>query len=324
MLPSIDIIYISISVITFALYSIFIKKVKSDTPIIFLFWIHTVNYLGFLGVYLFRKFILSHDVFAIEELISQFTFTNSPLYILMGLTFLGTFLIYARLINQYPISQVLPFIQISLLFTMTSYLILGDPFSLPDVIGVFIVCFGAILSALKVLPGLNFFEHLKTIPKGLWIGALCESSLIGLRSFITFLLTQKTAIDEFVMGSLKHVFPFSFQDPFYFNVGARFFVMIMFLGYIYWNKINRSKIVPVLYNNFYSITIIGLFYLISSYTYQDAFRITQDKNVLAALTKLSIPIVLFLSVVFLEEELNAQKIIGSILIVGGGALVLLF
>ena len=251
MLPSKDIVYILISATTFALYSVLTRKAKKSNPIIFLFWIHTINYLGFLGVYFYRKFVLLHDVFAIEELISQFTFSNSPLYLVMGFTFLGTFLIYANLITHYPVSQVLPFIQISLLFTMASYMLLGNPFSAMDIIGIIIVCFGAVLSALDEFPTLNLWHHIKKIPRALWVGVLFESMLIGLRNFITFLLTQDTPIDKLVMENLKHVFPFSFQDPFYFNVGARYFVIIIFLAYIlHSQKKDLKKIFTVLSESF--------------------------------------------------------------------------
>ena len=323
MLPYLDIVYILISIITFALYSILITKVKVEDTFVFLFWIYTVNHLGFLGIYLFRKFILLHEVFAIEELIRQFTFYNSPLYVLMGLSFLATFLIYAKLISKYQVSIVLPFIQISLLFIVIGYIFLGDPFSWYSLIGALIVCLGAIISPMEHMPGINIFYHLNKLPRDLVAGVLIEAFLIALRAFITFLLIQETPIDKYVMDSLKHVFPFSFVDPFSFNLGARFFIMITFLGYIY-IKGKSKNLGKILRDHSQSIVLIGIIYLISCYTYQDAYRLTQDKDVLAALSKLSIPMVLATSVLFLEEELNMQKVLGSILIVSGGLIAILF
>lgn len=324
MLPSLDVTYIIISAFTFALYSILVKKIPPKDMLICLFWVHTITYLGFLSIYLFRKFALAHDVFAIEQLIHEYTFYNAPLYILIGITFLGSLLLYHKLIAEYPVSQVLPFAQISLLFIMTGYLLLGDPFSLSAFIGVLIVCFGSIISAIESFHWPNVFEPIRKLPRGLVIGILCEAVLITVNALITFFVTQKTPIDEYVMGSLKHIFPFSFYNPFYFNLGARFFIMITFLIYLFQSNKYQGRIIKTLRENFMNILLIGVIYLTSAYTYQDAYFLTKDLNVLAALSKLSIPIVLLLSVLLLDEKLTLQKIIGSVLIVGGGAIALLF
>lgn len=319
MIPYLDIVYILISAATFAAYSILIKKVSDQHILIILFWIHSFTYLGFFSVYLFRKFVLAHDLFAIEQLIHNYTFYDAPFYILYGLTFLGSFLLFHKLIVGYPVSQVLPFAQISLLFTMTGYLLLGDPFSLAAFIGVLVVCFGAILSASPEFHW-NIFKQLFALPRGLVIGVICEALLITLKALITFLVTQKTPIDEYIMTSLKHVYPFSFHDPFYFNLGARFFVMMTFLVFLIQSGKYHGKIIKTLKENFGYILGVSLVYLISVYTYQDAYFLTQDKNVLAALSKLSIPLVVFASALFLDEELNKQKAIGSLLIVLGGTI----
>ncbi len=319
-----DIILILISAFTFGLYSIFIKKISLEKLLIILFWVHTITYLGFFSVYLFRKFFLEHDVYAIEQLIHEFTIINAPLYILMGLSFLGSFIILNKLIVQYDVSKVLAFAQISILFTVIGYIILGDPFSWSSLIGAFIVSIGAVVSAFDTFHFPNILKPLFEIPKKLWIGILCEALLLSLAAFITFILTQKTAVDQFVMDSLKHVFPFSFHNPFYFNLGARFFIMAIFLIYLYKVKKHGKLIITTLKENLWSILLISFAYFVSAYTYQDAYRLTTDKNVLAALSKLSIPIVLALSTLMLGEKLTAPKIVGSLLIILGGLVVLFF
>ncbi len=324
MLPSLDIVLILVSTFTFALYCITVKKIKAEPFLIFLFWIHTFTYIGYFSVYLFRRFVLEHDTFAIEQLIHEFTFINAPLYIIMGLNFLGSFLIFNRLIVNYPISQIMPFAQISLLFTVIGYMILGDPYSASSMTGALVVCLGALIAAVDSFSFPNILEPYRKLPRGLWVGILCEAALLSSSALITFLLTQRTGMDKMVMRSLKHMFPFSFHNPFYFNLGARFFIMMTFLIYISYQKNYRTNIFSALRKNLLSILLVSFVYFISSYTYQEAYRLTVDKDIIAALSKLSVPMVILLAFFFLNEKLNANKIVGSVLIVVGGAIALLF
>ncbi|MEX0940758.1 MAG: hypothetical protein WDZ41_05340 [Candidatus Babeliales bacterium] len=324
MLPYLDIIYIFISIVCYSAYIILIKGVSRKNILVSLFWIHTVTYVGFFCIYLFRKFILEHDLFAVEELIHEFTFINAPLYLLMGLSFLGSFLIFNILIINYPISRVLPFAKISMFFILIGYAILGDPFTWKSMLAASIVAVGALLAALDEMPWPNPIKPFLDVPKKLWIGILCESLLLTLNALITFFLTQKTTIDETIMESLKHVFPFSFHNPFYFNLGARFFIMITFFFYIYVIKEYREHFFKVLSEQGNYIFLLGILYLASAYAYQDAYLLTKDKDVLAALSKLSIPLVIFLSSYTLNEKIDAPQIIGSALIVAGGVISFLF
>jgi uncharacterized membrane protein len=240
----------------------------------------------------------------------------------MGLNFLGSFLIFNQLIINYPISQVMPFAQISLFFTVISYIILGDPYSWASMIGALIVGLGALIAAVNSFSFPNILEPYQKLPKKLWIGILCEASLLTSSAVITFLLTQRTAMDKVVMISLKHVFPFSFHNPFYFNLGARFFIMMTFIIYISYQKKYRNHIFSVLKKNIFNIMGVSFVYFISSYTYQAAYQLTVDKDIIAALSKLSVPMVVLLAAWILNEELNLNKIIGSLFIVAGGLITL--
>ena len=86
LMSSADIIYLSLSIITFALYVVLLKKTPSDRYLITLFWVQACAYSMYIFVYLFRKIILQHDVSAIEKLLHAYTFTNAPLYALYAVT----------------------------------------------------------------------------------------------------------------------------------------------------------------------------------------------------------------------------------------------
>ena len=81
-----DALFILISILTLCLYNVLIKKFPHK--FILFFFVNVFSYLGFLGIYFFRVFVLQHDLGALHELIVNYTDQNVPLYVLIA--FAGT------------------------------------------------------------------------------------------------------------------------------------------------------------------------------------------------------------------------------------------
>ncbi len=52
--------------------------------------------------------------------------------------------------------------------------------------------------------------------------------------------------------------------------------------------------------------------------YHNAFFMLEDKNIVTALSKLSIPMILIIGNIFLKEKITLPKIVGCGIIVAGG------
>ena len=146
---------------------------------------------------------------------------------------------------------------------------------------------------------------------------------------ITFLCTHKTAttigIFSWLTITFKNIYdvPFSFHHPFYYTVGVRFFITVIFLLYLFMYKKYRTEIITHPFTNGkYTLTVSAIF-LMAIVSYQMAYQEIPDKNILVALRKLTIPTILAISYYTLGEKITKPKIIGCVIIVIGGMLSLL-
>ena len=124
---ALDALFILISILTLCLYNVLIKKFPNKFILFFL--VNVFSYLGFLGIYFFRVFVLQHDLGALHELIMNYTYQNVPLYVLIAFAFLGYMIVSEQLLNGYDVSLVIPIAQFGMLLASAGYIALGDPFT---------------------------------------------------------------------------------------------------------------------------------------------------------------------------------------------------
>src|SRR5262245_35234438 len=135
---ALDALFILISVLTLCLYNVLIKKFPNKFILFFL--VNVFSYLGFLGIYFFRIFVLQHDLGALHELIMNYTYQNVPLYILIAFSFLGYMIVSEKLLNGYDVSLVIPISQFGMLLASAGYIALGDPFKWSLILGLCVLC----------------------------------------------------------------------------------------------------------------------------------------------------------------------------------------
>lgn len=308
------------SIITFSLFTVLLKVFAPKNLLPFLFWVNVVTYIGFLGIYFYRKYFLQHDLHILEELIFHFSFENAPLYILLSICFVGSYVIFNGLLEKYDVAQVMALSQISILFSFIGFLLMGDSFSLKGCIEVLIVTYGALISGMTTLS----FNPYTLFASQSWDSirkVFLYASFTSIITIITFLLTQQTVFNEEITGSLRHIFPFSFYNPFYFNVGTRFYIMITFFIYL-WYKGYTNQLIPVLREKKMGLLITSLLFLATSYTFQLAFDLIPNRSLFSALYKFTNPCILLCGILLLKEKTTMPKIIGSLIIVLGGAIAL--
>lgn len=322
LMSSADIIYLSLSIITFALYVVLLKKTPSDRYLITLFWVQACAYSMYIFVYLFRKIILQHDVSAIEKLLHAYTFTNAPLYALYAVCFLWSIVIFRDLLVQFDVSLIVPFSQVSLLMTYLGITFLGDPFSWLEFAGIIVICVGAIVTATSHFDVRSPERLLTTLPPALVKGVAKEAILKACTLIIIYLITTSTSTNETIITSLGHVFPFAQYESFYANLGTRFFITAIFYWMLRRQDRYKNSIFSTLTTYWREIVGLSLIYFVSTMTYQFAFYLTEDKGMLAALTKLNVPVLLFFASVILKETMTSEKIIGSLIVVCGIGIVL--
>lgn len=311
-----------VSILAYSIYMVALKPVKHR--MISLFWINTFGYLGYVVIYFIRKLHFEHDVRALEQLLFTFTLSNVPLYILMACFFVGSFVLLSYLMDHFEISLITPVTEISILFTTVGYLALGNPFSWLVLMSVTVIFIGAIISGMQTVSLANPFKDLAKIPRALVMGGALQAVFESGAMLITFLCTQQTAVTQEIFKILnitfKHIcdVPFSFHQPFYYNVGVRFFITLGFLLYLLVHKKYRTEIITHPFENSRETLTISVIFLISIVAYQTSYQDMPDKNVLVALRKLTIPTILFISYYLLGEKITLPKIIGCTIIVAGG------
>lgn len=327
MLLTSSLFFCFVSIAAYSLYMVALKPVKER--MLTLFWINTFGYLGYIVIYFVRKLHFEHDVRALEQLLFTVTLSNIPLYILMACLFVGSFVLLSYLMDHFEISLITPVTEISILFTTVGYLVLGNPFSWVVLMGVSIIFIGAIISGMKTVSLANPFKDLALIPRMLVIGGGLQALFESGADLITFLCTNQTIVNKeifsFLNNTFKYVYdvPFSFHQPFYYNVGVRFFITMVFLLYLLVHKKYRTEIFTHPFKHGRETLTISVIFLIAIVAYQTAYQDMPDKNVLTALRKLTIPTILFISYYTLGEKITPPKIIGCVIIVAGGMMSLL-
>lgn len=320
MVTYLDLLYIIVAGTAYALYQVTMKHMKSSIRLIAFFWIYVLAYAGHLVIYFFRKFILEHNVNAIEILIREFTFYNSPLYLLLGICFTWSLVIYFQLFKRYDLTLIVPFAQIGLLFTYLGYYLLGDPTNPVEFTGVAIICLGAFITGMPTL--VNPRKAIRAIPKPLIYGILKKSILSTIAAMSIFFITQQTAINKLVMQEIKHIFPFSFHySIFQADLGAYFFIVMTLLFYLTHHRQYKGRLLKTLRKHWVAITVACGLYMLSMYAHHFAYLLTPDQTVLAGLTKINVPIILFFGHRILHEKVTPPRIIGCLIVLLGAVVI---
>ena len=315
------------TILTFSFYSIFLKLYPKK--MILLFWVEIITYLCFAGLFLFYQIVLEHDMSAFEELIYDYTYTNLPMYALMAMCFVGFLLVLNYLLDHFDVSLITPLTQISLLFTVVGYFALGEQFSYIVLASVLVIFLGAILSSLKKFSWPNPFIEFKNISMSLIAFTVIYALLVTATNLVTHQVTRITpqtlSIIHWIKYAIKsfHVFPFRFYNPFFFNLGVRFFIMIFFIitFFITEEKHIKAPFIAIK-KDFWFILKTSLCYFIFSYTYYYSYMHISNANILEALNKLTIPTILVMGNLMLGEKITAPRVVGSIVIFLGGVIIL--
>lgn len=316
--------YTLIFVLLIATYNIFLKKYLSSTILISLFWINLFTYLCYLIYYFFKKFYFRGDVYAIEELLHEYTFYNAPFYILIAISAVGSLVLFNNLIQKYEISVIIGFSQVSLLIGSLGIILFGGTYSWQNLLGLFIIFIGALIVPLKNFSWKNPLSPFLTLSPGLVYNIFIYALFLATERIITFLITQQTTTTQGILDTLAHVFPFSFQNLYFYNIGSRFFITLAFFIYLWSHQQYKGNIISTLKNNFKSIALVSALAFASAFVFQMAFYYSENKLVLGALAKLSVPLMIILGYIVLDEKITWAKVIGSSLIVFGGTIALLF
>jgi drug/metabolite transporter (DMT)-like permease len=323
---ALDALFILISILTLCLYNVWIKKFPNKFILFFL--VNVFSYLGFLGIYFFRVFVLQHDLGALHELIMNYTYQNVPLYVLIAFSFLGYMIVSEKLLNGYDVSLVIPISQFGMLLASAGYIALGDPFKWSLILGLCVLCTGTFIISLAAIPPSStetIFVRWKKIPKKLWLLTLVQAGFFILSATMTYLGTKETVRTEMIMAILRrmHMGPVSFHSAFYFNLGQQFFSVTIATVYILARKKYRDELLLPIEKNLKYLLMVVLFYFIATYSYFIAFTMTKDTTILLGLDNLSIPITLLFAFLILKEKLSSTKLWGSALIMLGGVIAVL-
>jgi drug/metabolite transporter (DMT)-like permease len=319
-----------VSVLLVNLYGLTVKRLADKLALFF--WTNLFTYLGFIAIYFVRASTGStrgQAFEALHDLVFRYTLAQSPLYLLYAAGFVGTMFVFQKLLDGYDLSVVMPLSQLSIVFVTLGYVVLGVRPHWQEVLGLLILSPGVVIVSLPAdalsSPG-ALVARLRGVPWPLWRLVTVLASLTTLTALVSYLgtkmTTETTAVASALEGAL-HVQVF-FLDPFHFALGAQFFSMLLFLGVLLARAPDRARLLPGIRHGGKVYVVVALMSLLANLAFQEAFALAPDPTVLLVIDKMSIPLVLFLSVLILEERLTTTKVAGSGLIVGGGILVALY
>jgi drug/metabolite transporter (DMT)-like permease len=316
-----------VSVLLQNLYSVSAKRIENRTALFF--WSNVFTYVGFLAVYFARRRAEADGGQVLTDLVFRYTLDQAPLYVLYAAGFVGSMLVFRKLLAGYDLSLMMPLSQLSILLTTVGYVALGVRPAWQEVAGLLILSPGLVVVSLPAdalsSPAL-LIGRLRAVSGRLWGLALLMASLTTLTALVTYLGTKATVETTELARALEeslHLQVF-FLDPFHFSLGAQFFSVLMFLGVLAPRREDRSALLPALRDGGVIYVLITLMSFVANLAFQKAFELAPEPTILLVINKLSIPIVLGFSVLLLGERLTPPRIAGSGLILGGGLLAALF
>ena len=172
----------------------------------------------------------------------------------------------------------------------------------------------------------NIFKPFTELPLELYILGFINIFISGFRNVIMFLVTQKTTETEFIhryidKTSLIEHFPLAFYSALDYKVGVTFSTAITFTLYVMMaHKVSCKKIYVYMKKEYKLILLATGIHFIYIALYSHVYQTIENKTVLIALSKFSIPLTLLFAFLYLEEEISMPQKVGVSMIVFGGLL----
>ncbi len=315
------------SVVLINLYSVAVKRIPNK--LVLFFWTNLLTYVGFLVIYFLQALAGTGAAAAAADLVFRYTLAQAPLYLVYAGAFVGTMLVFQKLLDGYDLSLVMPLSQFSILFITLGYLTLGVSPRWQEILGLLILSPGVVVVSLPpdalASPALTV-ARLRVISGRLWALVVLLAALTTLTALVSYVGTKTTAQTEALAGAVEgalHVQVF-FLDPFHFALGSGFFSVLAFLAFLLARNEDRSVLLPAIRRDGPAYFLVSLMSLGAHLAYLQAFAAAPDPTILLVIDKMSIPLVLVFSALMLKERMTTPKVAGSALILGGGTLVALY
>lgn len=304
-------------------------KKHNDELLHLLFWSNLLTYIAFATFFFlkhktFYLFSFSH----LETFMYDFTYTNLPLYLIVGGSTLGILLILESLSKHFPIAMIVAVSKVSIISSTIGYLILGNSFTINALIGISIVFIGALISGFPYISFKNPFKPLLELDKKLIIGAFTNALFASTISMITFICTAKFNHNtQEILHSISihlHEMPFHTLTPIHFNIGSQFAVSLMLFFFIKFYRKHTRNILRFFIDNPFDVLKTTFFFAAANFFYYWAFDLIDDKTLIASVYKLYIPMTLIISYFMLHAKPKKPQLIGAALIVFGAFYSIIF
>lgn len=324
---SLGITYLLVYVCLVTVYKTMLKTFKEK--LIVLFWTTLFLYFGYLGYAFIIENVFTTHSHPFKEILFKYTFVNVPFYMGIALCMVMMYVVFARLLQDFELSSVVPIMRIKMLITTAGYLLLGQTFHLHSFLGVITTFIGAIVSVWPSPTPKSFAELKKRFPVKLIMLATAAAFLFSLAKIFVYMVIQRTPITEQLQQFMDHIFSpmhsltLTFVHPLEYNIGVRFFITLFFVVYIVNFKGLGAETIRVLRQHFCKIMIISGVFLAQIIFYYSAYGLIEDKVLISPVAKLSLPLILITSYFVLDEKITRQKVIGYGIIIIGSLLALL-
>lgn len=313
----------TVSAFATAVYLILFKKQKYNSLICIL-WSYIFLFILLLVCFYVRNFYLGITLSDATLLFKTVITENIPFYVANALSTLVITVLYAYAFTHYPVSQLIPIVQLGMIFVTAGYYFLGTPLSLGILIGIFLISIGAIISGFERFYFPNVLKPFTEISYPTYLVGLTIMCFDSLAQIIIFLTTYKDYQTFHIQHLFSHMkglshFRFAFTSALeYYEGSLPLFILLLFLYLLLVKRSSLTTMFEVLKKNFSLIIGLTIANFFANYVYLYAYQITTAKSFLLALTQFSIPLTLVLAYLHLHEKITFPQKVGAVLIVLGG------
>ena len=300
-------IFISITILCFALFKVALKKF-SPNRFIFFFWINLFAYAEFISFRLLQQIFLKKKINVLDSITLNFSPANLHIYFIIAILSFFSLIILRYLMIKYELSKIMLILQLSHVF---KFLLFYTPSIIKS--------FGALSITAGIIVTLKCYKKSAIKNITLFVGAGLEFIIITCVTFLTKICSMEKGIIKITMNSLKNLesFPFSLFNPIHFNVAVRIITLLAILTYLIFKVKKIKNIFKTFLNNKLYIFTSSLLYLVAAYSYQTAYALTYQHNTISKIASLSVPTTIIFACLLLKEEKSKEKIIGTFLVLAG-------
>lgn len=321
MVSLINIALYLICISAYCICAVILKTIKEKH--VFILWTLLVMYAFIYTLFFAYYMHLGHTFHTASSHLYSLWTTNIPFYLIRSADLVASNLLLFYLLTHFPVSKVALVLQVVIPISALCFFFLGEPITLPILLGIIIVTFGSILSGFEKIDYKNPLKLLRSIPPILYIAGFAKSFLEVIGTLLIFIVSTKTIETKAIQNIIKYnaftIFKHvKFDSVFDYAMGLGPFILITYFLYFFiFQKVSLKAMKDFAHKHTSIILLNGFLQGTCYCLYAFVFQNISNKVLLNILSTADIPITFLFAYMLLNEKIKLPQKFSMVLVIIG-------